>query len=256
MRGLNSLISPLSYYSVAVAILTQFTHVRRLVLNLVTGKRLVAGICIKGVTRLTRLVMERGFMGLEWGLEGLVPNNCVMVLHGRLCSSIWIDVTGFTKVIFYVNMRSAQNTLCTSMLPRTQIVQLGTCALSRIQKLQWTYQKSLPCKSSWFCFYWMQTWSVIQSSVKPLHWNTIETKLIAQFKLGTDFNISFVRVPIDALVHLLCVFPDCGGEPDTYFAVILKKWNCYFGNKINKINVSLYTSNLNLSAIQLVITKQ
>jgi hypothetical protein len=55
-------------------ILTQSAHVGRLGPNLVTGNRLVAGICVKGVTHLTPLVMERGFVGLERGLEGLVPN--------------------------------------------------------------------------------------------------------------------------------------------------------------------------------------
>jgi hypothetical protein len=28
--------------------------------------------------------------------------------------------------------------------------------------------------------------------------------------LGRDFNISFVTVPIEALVHPLCLIPDCG----------------------------------------------
>jgi hypothetical protein len=70
MRGLNSWISPLSYYSVAMGILTWSAHdLERLGHNLVTGNRLVADNCVKRVTSLTRLVMERGFMGLEWGLD-------------------------------------------------------------------------------------------------------------------------------------------------------------------------------------------
>ncbi len=75
MRGLNSSIAPLSYYSVAMGFLTWSADIGRLDPNLVTGIRLVAGICVKGVTCLTRLVMERGFVGLEWGTEGLVPNT-------------------------------------------------------------------------------------------------------------------------------------------------------------------------------------
>jgi hypothetical protein len=58
-----------------MGILTRSAHVGRLGPNLVTGDKLVAGICAKGVTCLTRLVMERGFVGLDWGLEGLVPNT-------------------------------------------------------------------------------------------------------------------------------------------------------------------------------------
>jgi hypothetical protein len=57
-----------------MGILTQSTHVGRLGPNPVTGNRLVVGIYVKGVTHLTRLVMGRGFVGLEWGLEGLVRN--------------------------------------------------------------------------------------------------------------------------------------------------------------------------------------
>ncbi len=51
--------------------------------------------------------------------------------------------------------------------------------------------------------------------------------------LGTDFNISFVTVPIEALVHPLCVVPDSGGDRDTYF-VVLPKCNLsqFFGERI------------------------
>jgi hypothetical protein len=66
VRVLNSSISPLSYYSVAMGILTWYAHVGRLGPNLVTGNRLLTGICVRGGTRLTRLVMERGSVGLEW----------------------------------------------------------------------------------------------------------------------------------------------------------------------------------------------
>jgi hypothetical protein len=52
-------------------------------------------------------------------------------------------------------------------------------------------------------------------------------------KLGTDFNISFVAVPIEALIHSLCVIPDCGGDTDTYFVVLPKhNWSQFFGERI------------------------
>jgi hypothetical protein len=53
-----------------MGILTWSAHVGRLGPNLVTGNKLVAGNCVKGVTHLTRLFTEKGFMGLEWELEG------------------------------------------------------------------------------------------------------------------------------------------------------------------------------------------
>ncbi len=44
-----------------------------------------------------------------------------------------------------------------------------------------------------------------------------------KMKLRTDFNISFVTVPIEALVHPLCVIPDSGGGRDIYFIVLPKR---------------------------------
>ena len=58
--------------------------------------------------------------------------------------------------------------------------------------------------------------AVIQCLVKLLEWITVQTMFIVPIKLGIDFNISFVTVPIYALVHPLCVLPDDGGETDTF----------------------------------------
>ena len=63
--------------------------------------------------------------------------------------------------------------------------------------------------------------AVIQCSVKPLLWSTVD--VFDQLKLGTDFNISFVSVPIDACVRLLCVISDWEGDTYTYFAVLPKQ---------------------------------
>ncbi len=52
-------------------------------------------------------------------------------------------------------------------------------------------------------------------------------------KLGMDFNISFVTVPIKTLVHPLCVIPDCGGDSDIYFVVLPERnWSQFFGERI------------------------
>ncbi len=48
-----------------------------------------------------------------------------------------------------------------------------------------------------------------------------------------DFNISFVTVPIEALVHPLCAIPDFGGDSDIYFVVLPKRnWSRFFGESI------------------------
>ena len=76
--------------------------------------------------------------------------------------------------------------------------------------------------------------AAIQCSPKPILWSTVERKFIVPIKLGTDFNISFVSVPIYALVHPLCVFPDnIDGECDTFYVVLPKRnWSRFFGNRI------------------------
>ncbi len=59
--------------------------------------------------------------------------------------------------------------------------------------------------------------------------------------MGTDFNISFVMVPIEAIAHPLCVIPDCGGDSDIYFVVL---WNVtgadYLGKELSSQQISKY----------------
>ncbi len=56
---------------------------------------------------------------------------------------------------------------------------------------------------------------------------------IVKLKLGMDFNISVVMVPIEALVHPLCVIPDSGGDRDIYFVALPKpNLSQFFGERI------------------------
>ena len=45
----------------------------------------------------------------------------------------------------------------------------------------------------------------VQCSVNQLMWNEVETDFIHSIQLGTDFNVSYVSVPINSIVHPLCV---------------------------------------------------
>ena len=76
--------------------------------------------------------------------------------------------------------------------------------------------------------------AAIQCLSKPILWSTVERDFIVLIQLGTDFNISFVTVPIDALVHPLCVFSvNIDDECDTFYVVLPKRnWICYFGDRI------------------------
>jgi hypothetical protein len=60
-------------------------------------------------------------------------------------------------------------------------------------------------------------------------------------KLGMDFNISFVTVPIEALVHPLCVISDSGGDRDIYFVVLPKPiWNRFLGKELSSLPIFKY----------------
>jgi hypothetical protein len=61
----------------------------------------------------------------------------------------------------------------------------------------------------------------------------VERTFLVKMKLGTDFNNSFVMVPIEALVHPSCMIPDCGGDSNIYFVVLPKhNWSQFFGERI------------------------
>ena len=76
--------------------------------------------------------------------------------------------------------------------------------------------------------------AAIQCLSKPILWSTVEREFIVPIQLGTDFNISVVTVPIDALVHPLCVFSvDFDKDCDTFYVVLPKRnWSRYFGDRI------------------------
>jgi hypothetical protein len=60
----------------------------------------------------------------------------------------------------------------------------------------------------------------------------LENKFFAKTIIGTDMDVSYVTVPISALVHRLCVIPDYGGHQTSYIIVLPKQnWNRYFGEK-------------------------
>jgi hypothetical protein len=66
--------------------------------------------------------------------------------------------------------------------------------------------------------------AVIQCSINPIDWEDIQQNVIVEIQLGSNFHVSFVIVPIDSIVHPLCVFPDDGSnQTNKYFAVLPKR---------------------------------
>jgi hypothetical protein len=84
------------------------------------------------------------------------------------------------------------------------------------------------------------TEAVIQCSEKPFIWSDVEKHFMVKIKIGTDIKISYVTVPITALVHPLCVIPD-GGDLTSYIVILPKRnWSRYFGDRvISEYNKSL-----------------
>jgi hypothetical protein len=61
--------------------------------------------------------------------------------------------------------------------------------------------------------------------MKPLCWDDIEKNFIQEIRLGADFDILFVTVQINLIVHPFCVIPDRGRQDNAHFVVILPKRN-------------------------------
>ncbi len=84
------------------------------------------------------------------------------------------------------------------------------------------------------------TEAVIQCSEKPLIWSDVENNFMVKLKIGTDMEISYVTVPITALVHPLCVIPD-SYDQSSYIIILPKRnWSKYFGDRVlSEYNKSL-----------------
>jgi hypothetical protein len=77
--------------------------------------------------------------------------------------------------------------------------------------------------------------AVIQCLLNPLSWEDIQQKFAVDIEIGQNFNAFFVFVPIQLIVHPLCIIPDNGDNLNKCFVVLPKQnWSCFFGNNINR----------------------
>ncbi len=145
----------------------------------------------------------------------------------------WDNCNRIHKGNNYINIKRMHTVLCTPLLLRTPMVWLGTCSFSWSEQPRRKDWKSLPIRNTWFLGYWRKTWSCDTVFRKTTSLECSGKVFFVKLKLGTDFNISFVTVPIDALVHPLCVIPDSGGDRDIYFVVLPKRnWSQFFWERI------------------------
>jgi hypothetical protein len=134
----------------------------------------------------------------------------------------------------FINIRRTHTVLCTPLLPRTPMVWLGTCSFSRSEQPRRTDWKSLPIKNTWFFGYWRKMWSCDTVFHKT---TSLECsgKIFFLLRWTCEWILSFhfVMVPIEALVHPLCVIPNSSGNRDIYFVVLPKlNWSQFFGERI------------------------
>ena len=77
--------------------------------------------------------------------------------------------------------------------------------------------------------------AVIQCLLNPLSWEDLQQKFVDDIEIGQNFDASFVFVPIELIVHPLCIIPDNGDNLNKYFVVSPKQnWSHFFGNNINR----------------------
>ena len=74
--------------------------------------------------------------------------------------------------------------------------------------------------------------AVIQCSVRPMNWETLEKKMFVGIELGVKTE-SFVTVKLSSIVYSLCVIKDYGGGKNKYIVVLPRcAWGQYFGGDI------------------------
>jgi hypothetical protein len=162
-------------------------------------------------------------------------------LHKRLCSSIGANVTGFTKAT--ITSTAGE---CTQFYahPCFQGHQWYDWALVHFQEVNnqgEQIKNHYLSKILGFFSIEGKHKAVIQCSVKPLLWSIVKKPFFVKMKLGTDFNILFVTVPIEALVYRLCMIPDCGGDSDIDFVGLPKhNWSQFFGEKLSSLQILKY----------------
>jgi hypothetical protein len=159
--------------------------------------------------------------------------DLVKVLHRRLCSSIGTIVTGFTKATITSTSEERTQFYAHPCFQGHQWYDWALVPFQEINNQGEHTENHYPSKKMGFIYIEGKREAVIQCSVKPLLWCTVGRNILVKLKLGTNFNISFVVVPIEALVHLLCVIPDCGGDTDTYFVILPQRnWSRFCGERI------------------------
>ena len=126
--------------------------------------------------------------------------DLVRMLHKLLQTSIGTAVTGFTKAVI------SCSGVCSPMLLWTRVVWLGTCSFWRKWQPRTSCWNLLPIENTGFCIFWWKTRSFNTVFITTNSLEHSSNKVYCSDQVGNGCKISFVTVPIDALVHPLCVY--------------------------------------------------
>ena len=67
----------------------------------------------------------------------------------------------------------------------------------------------------------------------PMSMDRMSRDFVSKISMPEDLDDCTYVVPIDAIVHPLCVFKNYGGPNREYFCILpQRKWGRYFGDKI------------------------
>ena len=76
---------------------------------------------------------------------------------------------------------------------------------------------------------------VVQSSpeTSPMSMDRMSIDFVSKFSMPEDLDDCTYAVPIDTIIHPLCVFKNYGGPNREYFCTLpQRKWGRFFGDKI------------------------
>jgi hypothetical protein len=159
--------------------------------------------------------------------------DLVKVLHRRLCLSIGTIVSGSTKATITSTSGECTQFYAPSCFQGHQQYDWALVHFQKMNNQGEQIENHYPSKILGFFSIEGKREAVIQCSVKPLLWSTVERMFFVKMKMRTYFNISFVMVPMEALVHPLCVSSDGGGHINIYFVVLPKRnWSQFFGERV------------------------
>ena len=204
-----------------------------------------------------RMMEEEGSLDVTWTFDNekkydnsqfKLKNELVKVIHRRLTKLMLLDekppslmvkkVTGYTKAVITSSCNERSIFYAHPCFQGEEWYDWAMIHFEETNDLGESIETYYPSLLHGFIIIDGEREAVVQCSLKPLDWDDVERNFIQSIQLGTDFDVSYVSVPVNSIVLPLCVFPDNGDDRDKYFVVLPKRnWSRVFGNVIRTSNM-------------------